>query len=99
MDLSKKNSLKDTGLLPSDTIVRLLKKGINSPAHLYYWIQENPEGTAELLGLSKGDTIALGTFLLRDWIDVKFFKIWISSSLDNADKPLNVLFKKTKNFI
>jgi hypothetical protein len=92
----KDYSLKCMGLLPSSSIDKLIKKGIKTPALLYYYIQDEPEEVSLILGISKENTLALGTLILHDWIDEKTLKVWIATSLDNTGQPINYFFKRKK---
>jgi hypothetical protein len=94
--LPKEHTLKDMGLLPPDSINKLIKKGIKTPASLYYWIQEDPDEISVILNLPKKEISALGTLILLDWIDQKTLRMWIMTSLENTGLPLNYLFKKRK---
>lgn len=86
------------GLLPPESISKLVKKNIKTPELLYYYIQDDPDSIALLLGLSKENTLALGTLILRDWADIKFLKLFLETCLENTGQPISIFFKRSKFF-
>ena len=86
-------SIKDTELLSASVIAKLAKANIKTPEQLYWSIQKEPQKISEMLGVSIGDTYALGTFLL-DWIDKESLKYWAGLSLKKTGSPLKLDYQQ-----
>lgn len=86
---AKKASLKDTGLLSSDIIAKLIKENIRTPEELYWSIQKEVFEISRIIGTTSENTYALGSLLL-DWVDEDSLKYWAHLSLKRTGSPIQL---------
>jgi hypothetical protein len=85
--------LKDTGLLSTPIIAKLIKANIRTPEELYWSIQKETQKVSEIIGIDIDNTYALGTFLL-DWIDKDSLKYWAHLSLVKTGSPIKLDYQQ-----